>query len=63
MNNERRQKLEDIWSDLESWVEEETEAVDNVPENLQSSEQYSRMEENRDSVEEAKDLIRDVLDG
>ena len=49
MNNVRREfiqnlvdKLYDIQSDLDSIQEEEQEAFDNIPENLQNSERYEQ---------------------
>ncbi len=60
MNNERRKKLSAVWSELESIIEEEQEAVDNLSGNLEGSHAAMSMEGVIDTLEEAKDLIGDI---
>ncbi len=62
MNRTRRQKLEDVWSELEALVEGEQEALDNMPENLAASGVAEAMDENIETLTEAMELIREVLD-
>ena len=62
MNAERRKKLENIWSALEEALEQEQESLDNIPDHLQYEEKGSAMQENIDELEEAKDLVRNIID-
>ena len=68
MNNIRRkqlaaimERLEELKSDIELVLEEEQEAMDNVPESLWGSERYERMEEAVSNMEEAVSGLEDVI--
>lgn len=69
MNAARRKKiakvidlLEDAKILLEEIQEEEQNAFDNMPENLQESERGTQMEENIYNLEEGASNIADVID-
>ena len=64
MNNRKRDLLKEtkIFLDkaselLSKVIEEEEDCLDNIPENLQSSEKYERMEEAIDKLESAIEYI------
>lgn len=64
MNNKRRESLKDAKMYLERAsnivsrvLDEEQDCLDNMPENLQSSERYERMEAAIDKLEEAIEQI------
>lgn len=68
MNNKRRQKIRDVvskmeglTSDLEYIKDEEDESRANMPENLESSEQYEKSEQISDTIEDAITDIKDAL--
>ncbi len=70
MNKKRRDKLREVEGGLskcltllESICEEEQEYMDNIPENLQSSERYSSAEECVDHINESIDSVNDAIDG
>ena len=63
MNKQRRKKLDAIWSQLEELIEEEQDSFDNRPDSLQDSAINDAMSEAIDSLTEAKDLLRGVIDG
>lgn len=67
MNQKRRDKLKEAVSLLEraynivaDIAEEESDALDNMPENLQSSDRYEKMESAIDELEEALQKISDA---
>lgn len=74
MNNERRKKLTNALSFLASAsdllsraVDEEQDCLDNLPENLQGTERYEKMEDAVsllesaiENIDEASDKIRDA---
>ena len=69
MNKESRQKVAQIVEQLYSCARaleqikyEEDEARDNIPESLQGGEVYGRSEECSDTLEDAIDEIRNVID-
>lgn len=69
MNKARRKRLEDVisqlrdmYDELTSLQEEEQEAADNMPENLQMSDRYDTMCEIADDFEEAANDLDDILD-
>ena len=69
MNKHRRKVLHQLFSqlieirdNLEIVVEEENEAKDNFPENLQQSERYEAMEEAVYNLEEAFSGIETAID-
>lgn len=62
--------LEEIKSNIETMIEEETEKLDNMPESLQYSERGESMQEAIDtlegaaqSIEEAIDYINEIIGG
>lgn len=71
MNKTRRKwleniidKLDDIKSEIESIREEEQDAYDNIPENLNDSEMATTMEENLDNLDEVLSNLEDyIIDG
>lgn len=67
MNAKRRKQIQDVWdklddlkSELESIMEEEQEAYDNLPESIQSTERGERMQEAADNLQNAIDAFDDV---
>ena len=76
MNKQRRKELEKIqtklseaYTDLETIRDEEEEAYDNLPENIQDSERgevmqdaISTLEDALNSIEEAIDYLNDILE-
>lgn len=61
MNNARRKKLQKIYDQLEKLklefdfvIEKEQEAFENIPENLQDTEQYDTMESGVESLEDVQ---------
>ena len=69
MNKIRRKELVSIISVLESQkeridlvAEEEQEARDNMPENLEGSERVEKMEDCISTLEEASSDIQDIID-
>ena len=61
MNKAQKKKLDKIWSILEEVIEQEQEAFDNTPESIQLSEKGEAMEENIDTLTDARDLILEVF--
>lgn len=69
MNKERRKRIEDVISKLESLkdevyeiLEEETEYRDNIPENLQQSERYEKADNSCTQLDFAFDYIGEVAE-
>ena len=69
MNKLRRSSIQSIidalgtaQSDVENVQYEEQDCLDNLPENLQSSERADRMQEAIDALEEAADLISQAVE-
>lgn len=69
MNKARRQRLEEVISQLRDMYDEltclqyeEQEAADNMPENLQESDRYYTMCEIADDIEEAANDLDCVID-
>ena len=69
MNRERRKRLMfavDLMSKAKDVVDntlnDEQEAIDRIPENLDSSEAYSKMEDAIDLMENASDNLGDAID-
>ena len=54
-------KLQDISSDLDIIIDEETDYFNNMPENLQNSMRASDSEEAIDTLEQAKDLLEEAI--
>ncbi len=68
MNNTRRKALQKIYaaieevkSDLENIYDEEQEAFENIPENLEGSERYEAAENAVDNLDSAFSDLDDVL--
>ena len=68
MNNRRRERLRTAVDMLrqaklivDHAADEEQDALDNMPENLEDTERYSRMEEAADSLTDACDSIDDAI--
>lgn len=51
------EELEDIISDIQIILEDETDYMENIPENLQGGERYERAEEACKSLEDAADTL------
>lgn len=51
------EELEDIISDIQLILEDETDYMENIPENLQGGERYERAEEACESLEDAVDTL------
>ena len=62
MNDKRRRRLSKVWSELESIIDEEQEALDNLPEGLECSQRAEDMEHCIGELEEAKDLVGEHQD-
>lgn len=69
MNQQRRNNIRQIISvlenqkfDLEQLIEEENEARENLPENLNGSSKYEAMELVEDQMIEAADQLDDLID-
>lgn len=60
MNKDRRAKLQNAIDLIEDVIDEEQDAYDNMPENLQYSEKGEKMDEGIDSLETAKDILEEV---
>lgn len=68
MNSDRRDKLRIAADMLEACYrlvdqvhDEETDCMDNIPENLQSSEMYMRIEDNVDNLGDALDILESAM--
>ena len=65
MNNKRRKEIISVINDIEDVIntilEEETEAFDNMPENLQCSERGCQSEEAQDNLNRAIELLDEVV--
>lgn len=57
-----KERIEDQRSKLDDVISQETEAIENVPENLQDSDRFVAMQENCDNMETAAGYIDDALD-
>ena len=69
MNNKRRSVLKEvlysidsIYNEVDSVLTEEQDCMDNFPENLQGSENYERMEETVDKLEDILETISSLRD-
>ena len=69
MNKQNRKKLqgyvdslEEIKSNIETMMEDETEKLDNMPEGLQESERGEAMQEAIDNLESASSSLEDAID-
>jgi hypothetical protein len=68
MNKQRRKEIEDIIADLyilqeriETVKDEEEDYLYNIPENLQSSERYTKAQDNVDNLDSAYDAIDEIV--
>lgn len=63
MNKKEREELQKITDDLQCMQEVEKGKCENAPENLQYSERYEHMQEIADNLQEAIDLLTEILEG
>jgi len=63
MNKKDREKLQEFIDNLTCFQESEQEKYDNAPENLQNSERIEKFQENADSIQEAIDILNNILEG
>jgi hypothetical protein len=56
------ERLQDISVSIEAILDDEQDALDNMPENLEGSERYSRMEDAVDFLDSAMDLVVSAID-
>ena len=63
MNNARRFKIQKAIDLLDEVITDEQDAHDNLPESLQDSTKGEKMDEDLDSLQEAKDSLEGVLAG
>jgi len=63
MNKAQRKRLQDALDILTSIQEEEQEKYDNMYEYFPDSEQTEKLQENADTLQEAVDLIEQVMEG
>ena len=68
MNNKRRQEIRKnieslsvISNNIDIILDEESDCLDNMPENLEGSERYEAMENAVDSLSDAVDKIEEVI--
>lgn len=54
-------KLQDLQSEINDILEEETDYRDNIPENMQQSERYENAENNCDNLQYASDSIDEAV--
>lgn len=59
---ELTEDLSDILGDIENIKDEESEALENIPESLQETERYAQSEAAADNLEEAYDIFSDMRD-
>ena len=62
MNKQQRAILERIIGELEQIQEEEQEKYDNAPEGLADTDRVLQFEENADNLQEAIDILNDVVE-
>lgn len=55
-------KLDELKSQIEDLMQEEQDALDNLPESLQYSERGERMQEAVDALENASESVQEVID-
>lgn len=56
------EKLQELQSEVENIMDEETEYRDNIPENMQQSERYETADQNCDGLQSAYDSIEEAID-
>ena len=61
MNNIRRKELQKVIDSLDNVITDEQDAYDNMPEGIQESERGEVMETGLDSLNEAKDLLEEIV--
>lgn len=68
MNNKRRQRIRSVISDLEQYgdliddlLSEEQDALDNMPENLEGSDSYERIETAASNLESAGESLEEAI--
>lgn len=61
MNKEQRKRLQNALDILTEIQEEEQEKYDNAPEGLQDTDRVLKFEEDADKLQEAVDLVNEVM--
>ena len=61
MNKRQREKIEEMIAELEQIQEEEQEKYDNAPEGLEDTDRVLRFQENADNLQEAIDILQEVI--
>ncbi len=56
------EEMEDLLSDIDIVREEESEALNNIPESLMETDRYAQSEAAADNLEEAYDTLSDMKD-
>lgn len=59
---EAKEKIESVKCDLEDVLAEETEHRDNIPENLQSSDVFDKLDTNCETLEEQSCALDSIVD-
>ena len=69
MNKQRRKdidriidNIEQVREEMQTVLQEEQDYLDNIPENLQSSERYETAQEAVNALEEAEGIIDDIIE-
>jgi len=63
MNKEQRKRLQNALDILTEIQEEEQEKYDNAPEGLQDTDRVLKFEEDAEKLQEAVDLVNEVMEG
>lgn len=61
MNKKQREKLEEVCGVIETVLEEENDKLSNMEENFSETQRFQEMEEKRDTLEEVKSSLEEVL--
>lgn len=61
MNIRRRTRIEELLAKLRELAEEERECYDNLPDSIQASERGEEFDQNASQLEEACDLLDEIL--
>ncbi len=62
MNKTQRYIIQECINTLSEIMDEEQDKFDNAPENLQGTEQYEKFEENAEQIQEAIDILEEVIE-
>jgi len=61
MNQEQRKRIFDIIENLDYIANEEREKYENAPEGLMDTDKFLQFEENADRIQEAIDILEEVV--